>query len=144
METWCEFDASLTCSNACEFSSISSNDVTGIRDYLWLPNRQLNLEYDNGHNIFTERYPPYHIIKPHIKCEVLTYIWSCLRMYTFWAGMWVWVFVWVWVGYGGGCTSRGGCEMPRPCLKDVEQAQGNPRFSKSSLTCDHQWWSILC
>ena len=37
-------------------------------------------------------------------------------------------------GVGVGCTSRGGCEMPRPCLRDVEQAQGNPRFSKSSLT----------
>ena len=35
---------------------------------------------------------------------------------------------------GGRCTSRGGCEMPRPCLRDDEQAQGNPRFSKRSLT----------
>ena len=51
------------------------------------------------------------------------------------------------VGGGGvlwGCTSRGGCEMPRPCVKDIEQAQGNLQVSKSSLTCDHQWWSILC
>ena len=54
---WCEFDASLMRSNACEYSSISSNDVTDARDYLWLPNCQLNLEYDQGHNIFTERFP---------------------------------------------------------------------------------------
>ena len=45
---------------------------------------------------------------------------------------------------GVGCTSRGGCEMPQPCVKNVEQAQGKLPVSKSSLTCDHQWWSILC
>ena len=39
----------------------------------------------------------------------------------------------------GGCTSRGGCEMPQPCVKNVEQAQGKLQVSKSSLTCDHQW-----
>ena len=46
--------------------------------------------------------------------------------------------------FGVGCTSRGGCEMPQPCVKNIEQAQGKLQVSKSSLTCDHQWWSILC
>ena len=66
------------------------------------------------------------------------------------------VFMCVLLGYGywsvgggvlrvfGGCTSRGGCEMPQPCVKNIEQAQGKLQVSKSSLTCDHQWWSILC
>ena len=66
--------------------------------------------------------------------------------------LFVCLFVWEGVGWDGvefcvvlwGCTSRGGCEMPRPCVKDIEQAQGNLQVSKSSLTCDHQWWSILC
>ncbi len=35
-------------------------------------------------------------------------------------------------------------EMPRPCVRDVEQALGIPQVAKSSLTSDHQWWSILC
>ena len=54
---WCEFGASLMRSNACEFSSISSNDVTDIRDHPWMPNRQLNLEYDKGHNILLSANP---------------------------------------------------------------------------------------
>jgi hypothetical protein len=39
------------------------------------------------------------------------------------------VFSWM-----GVCTSRGGCEMPRPCVRDFEQAQVIPQDSKSSLT----------
>ena len=35
---------------------------------------------------------------------------------------------------GVGCTSRGGCEMPQPCVKNIEQAQGKLQVSKSSLT----------
>ena len=65
----CEFDASLTCSNACKFSSISSNDVMEIREYLWWPNQQLYLEYDNRHKFFTERYLPFKP-KSYIRCQV--------------------------------------------------------------------------
>ena len=43
------------------------------------------------------------------------------------------------VGCNGGCTSRGGCEIPRPYVEDFEQAQGILLVSKSSLTSDHQW-----
>ena len=70
-------------------------------------------------------------------------------MYTYVVGV-VILYLWVsWdilgvVGFGVGCTSRGGCEMPQPCMKNIEQAQGKLPVSKSSLTCDHQWWSILC
>ena len=39
---------------------------------------------------------------------------------------------------GGGCTSRGGCEIPRPYLEDFEQAQEILLISKIILTSDHQ------
>ena len=68
-----------------------------------------------------------------------TYVVGVVILYL-WAG---WDILGV-VGFGVGCTSRGGCEMPQPCVKDIEQAQGNLQVPKSSLTCDHQWWSILC
>ena len=32
----------------------------------------------------------------------------------------------VWLVYGMRCTSHGKSEMIRPCVKDIEQAQGNP------------------
>jgi hypothetical protein len=36
--------------------------------------------------------------------------------------------------WGGGCTVKAVSEMPRPCVEDVVQAQGNLLVSKSSLT----------
>ena len=38
------------------------------------------------------------------------------------------------VGEKGGARVKAACEMPRPCVEDVAQAQGNLRFTKSSLT----------
>ena len=40
-------------------------------------------------------------------------------------------------GLGGGARVKAACEMPRPCVRNVEQAQGKPRVSKSSLTSAH-------
>lgn len=48
------------------------------------------------------------------------------------------------LGFGGGAQIKAVCEMPWPCVGNVEQAQVITRVSKSSLTSDHQWWSILC
>jgi hypothetical protein len=50
---------------------------------------------------------------------------------------------------GGGVVEKGGarvkaaCEMPRPCVEDVAQAQGNLRFTKSSLTRATRGWHII-
>jgi len=35
---------------------------------------------------------------------------------------------------GGVARVKAACEMPRPCVRNVEQAQGKPPGSKSSLT----------
>lgn len=35
-------------------------------------------------------------------------------------------------------------EMPRPCVEDIEQAQGNLKYTKSSLTSDVQCTSNSC
>ena len=40
-------------------------------------------------------------------------------------------------GLGVGARVKAACEMPRPCVRNVEQAQGKPRVSKSSLTSAH-------
>ena len=44
----------------------------------------------------------------------------------------------------GGARVKAVREMPRPCVKDVEQAQGIPRGAKSSLTSDVQCTSNSC
>ena len=44
-------------------------------------------------------------------------------------------FVW---GVVGVARVKAACEMPRPCVRNVEQAQGKPRDSKSSLTCAYR------
>ena len=43
------------------------------------------------------------------------------------------------LGFFGGGVARvkAACEMPRPCLANVEQAQGKHLVSKSSLTSAH-------
>lgn len=38
---------------------------------------------------------------------------------------------------GGGARVMAASEMPRPCVRNVVQAQGKPPVSKSSLTCAH-------
>ena len=37
----------------------------------------------------------------------------------------------------GGARVMAASEMPRPCVRNIEQAQGKPPVSKSSLTCAH-------
>ena len=40
-------------------------------------------------------------------------------------------------GRGGVARVKAACEMPRPCVANVEQAQGKHLVSKSSLTSAH-------
>jgi len=40
---------------------------------------------------------------------------------------------------GGGVRVKAACEMPRPYVRNVEQAQGRPQVSKSSLTFALSW-----
>jgi hypothetical protein len=42
-----------------------------------------------------------------------------------------------------GCTVKAAREMPRPCVEDVTQAQGNLPVANNSLTRALQAWRII-